>query len=213
MAKEPIKKQAYDLLYRKIMTCDYMPGLFLTEKDMAEETGLGRTPLREAVIRLQKDGLIQIYPRKGMRITPITEDSIQQHYQVRKLFEPTIITQYCSLYSKRELLRYETRFQQSEQEESLPHFELDAQFHTFLISITQNDILLNMYHSLMLQQVRLAMFAAHQGIRNREGNLEQHEEIIVSLLRENPEAAKDALTYHLNQSMVNSLKCVCQPDA
>ena len=198
MAKEPIKKQAYDLLYRKIMTCDYMPGLFLTEKDMAEETGLGRTPLREAVIRLQKEGLIQIYP---------------QHYQVRKLFEPTIITQYCSLYSKRELLRYETRFQQSEQEESLPHFELDAQFHTFLISITQNDILLNMYHSLMLQQVRLAMFAAHQGIRNREGNLEQHEEIIVSLLRENPEAAKDALIYPLNQSMVNSLKCVCQPDA
>ena len=60
MAKEPIKKQAYDLLYRKIMTCDYMPGLFLTEKDMAEETGLGRTPLREAVIRLQTDGLMQI---------------------------------------------------------------------------------------------------------------------------------------------------------
>ena len=212
MPKEPSKNQAYDLLYRKIMTCDYMPGLSLTEKDIAEETGLGRTPLREALIRLQNDGLIQIYPRKGMRITPITEDSVHQHYQVRKLIEPTILTQYYSQYSKQELLHYETLFRQSEQEESLPHFELDARFHTFLVSITQNEILLSMYHSLMISQVRLAMFAACHGIRNREGNLEQHEEIIEALLRENPEAARDALVYHLNQSLVNSLKCICLPN-
>ena len=42
MPKEPIKNQAYDLLYRKIMTCDYMPGRFLTEKDPSSVVVLGK---------------------------------------------------------------------------------------------------------------------------------------------------------------------------
>ena len=212
------KSEAYDLLYRKITTCDHMPGLFLTEKDMARRNRPGSAhrfakPL-SACKRMDSFKSTLVRECASHRLPRIPSSSIirvsanlfathDYHAILLAVFETST---YCAV---------ETRFQQSEQEESLPHFRssLDAQFHTFLISITQNDILLNMYHSLMLQQVRLAMFAAHQGIRNREGNLEQHEEIIVSLLRENPEAAKDALIYHLNQSMVNSLKCVCQPDA
>ena len=66
---EALTNQAYEYLYRKIVSCEYLPGQELNEKQLLEETSFGRTPLREALLMLQAENLIDIFPRKGMRIT------------------------------------------------------------------------------------------------------------------------------------------------
>ena len=147
---------------------------------------MGRTPVREALLRLQKEGLIEIFPRKGMRVSPFTKKNISDLYQARKLLEPTVMTSYLSLYAKSTLLDYQVRFENSLNDDPLTHFELDAQFHTYLISITQNDILMDMYHTLMVQQIRLAMYADLKTPEDRPESLAQHRAIIDALLREIP---------------------------
>ena len=63
--------EAHRYLYEKIVSCQYLPGQAINEKELLDETGFGRTPLREALLALQKEGLVEIFPRKGMRIAPL----------------------------------------------------------------------------------------------------------------------------------------------
>jgi len=208
MPRTPMTNRAYDILYRRMVCCEYLPGQNISEKLLLEETGLGRTPLREALLRLQKEGLVEIFPRKGMRVAPFTEKNVTDLYQTRKLLEPTVIAEYKTLYSKGTLLQFQKRFEQSEQDEDFAHFELDVEFHSYLISITDNKILTDMYHTLMVQQLRLAMYASLKSPGNRSGNLEQHARVIDALLRENEQDARDAIIFHINHSLITSLKAI-----
>ena len=177
-----------------------------------EETKFGRTPLREALLMLQSENLIEIFPRKGMRITAFTEKSINDLYQTRKLIEPTVCRKYITLYSKSKLLEFQKMFERAEKASDVEEFCIDTSFHSYLISITDNDILINMYHSVMIHQTRLAVYAAMQDSSNRIGNLHQHRAIIDALLRENEEDAQDAIVLHINHSLIKSLKLLRNGD-
>lgn len=209
---EALTNQAYEYLYNKIISCEYLPGQELNEKQLLEETRFGRTPLREALLMLQSENLIEIFPRKGMRITAFTEKSINDLYQTRKLIEPTVCRKYITLYSKSKLLEFQKMFERAEKASDVEEFCIDTSFHSYLISITDNDILINMYHSVMIHQTRLAVYAAMQDSSNRIGNLHQHRAIIDALLRENEEDAQDAIVLHINHSLIKSLKLLRNGD-
>lgn len=209
---EALTNQAYEYLYQKIVSCEYLPGQELNEKQLLEETSFGRTPLREALLMLQAENLIDIFPRKGMRITPFTEKNIDDLYQTRKLIEPTVCRKYLTMYSKNKLLEFQKQFEKAENGPDFDEFKIDTSFHSHLIDITENSILINMYHSVMVQQMRLAMYAALKDDRNRVGNLEQHRAIIDALLRENGEDVQDAIILHINHSLIKSLKMIKNED-
>ena len=203
---EALTNQAYEYLYRKIVSCEYLPGQELNEKQLLEETSFGRTPLREALLMLQAENLTDIFPRKGMRITPFTEKSIDDLYQTRKLIEPTVCRKYISMYSKSRLLEYLKQFEKAAAGPDYDEFQIDTSFHSYLVDITGNEILINLYQSVMIQQMRLAVYAALKDDQNRVDNLEQHRAIIDALLRENEDAVQDAIILHINHSLIKSLK-------
>ena len=203
---EALTNQAYEYLYNKIISCEYLPGQELNEKQLLEETSFGRTPLREALLMLQSENLIEIFPRKGMRITAFTEKSIDDLYQTRKLIEPTVCRKYITLYSKSRLLEFQKMFERAEDASDVEEYRIDTSFHSYLISITDNNILINMYHSIMIHQMRMAVYAAMQDSSNRMGNLKQHKAIIDALLRENEEDVQDAIVLHINHSLIKSLR-------
>ena len=209
---EALTNQAYEYLYNKIISCEYLPGQELNEKQLLEETSFGRTPLREALLMLQSESLIEIFPRKGMRITAFTEKSIDDLYQTRKLIEPTVCRKYITLYSKSRLLEFQKMFERAEDASDVEEYRIDTSFHSCLISITDNNILINMYHSIMIHQMRMAVYAAMQDSSNRMGNLKQHKAIIDALLRENEEDVQDAIVLHINHSLIKSLKLLRNSD-
>ena len=209
---EALTNQAYEYLYNKIISCEYLPGQELNEKQLLEETSFGRTPLREALLMLQSESLIEIFPRKGMRITAFTEKSIDDLYQTRKLIEPTVCRTDITLYSKSRLLEFQKMFERAEDASDVEEYRIDTSFHSYLISITDNNILINMYHSIMIHQMRMAVYAAMQDSSNRMGNLKQHKAIIDALLRENEEDVQDAIVLHINHSLIKSLKLLRNSD-
>ena len=209
---EALTNQAYEYLYNKIISCEYLPGQELNEKQLLEETTFGRTPLREALLMLQSENLIEIFPRKGMRITAFTEKSIDDLYQTRKLIEPTVGRKYITLYSKSKLLEFQKMFERAENASDVEEFRVDTSFHSYLISITDNNILINMYRSVMIHQMRLAVYAAMLDSSNRVGNLQQHKASIDALLRENEDDVQDAIVLHINHSLIKSLKLLRNND-
>ena len=64
--------QAYREIKQRLMGNLYPPNLQILEQDLAVQLGMSRTPVREALIRLEREGLVEIIPRRGMRVVPIS---------------------------------------------------------------------------------------------------------------------------------------------
>jgi len=79
--------QAYAALRRRILDNAYAPGYRALESALAEELGVSRTPLREALIRLQDEGLVEDVPRHGMRVLPVSAESMRELYEVMTALE------------------------------------------------------------------------------------------------------------------------------
>lgn len=78
---------AYDTIRRRILDNVYQPGAQALESELAAELGISRTPLREALIRVQKEGLIEIIPRHGMRVLPVSATDMKEIFQVLTALE------------------------------------------------------------------------------------------------------------------------------
>lgn len=200
--------QVYQNLLDQIQRCELMPGAELNEKLIIEQTGFGRTPVREALLALQRDGLVEIFPRKGMRVTPFTEEFVTELYQVRKLLEPAVVMAYTPMYPKSRLLSFARQFERDDLADKAAHYRADISFHSFLVSVTDNKMLIEIHDQLMTHLFRLAMYAVATGTSHPENNNPEHKTIIDALLKENETEAKDALIFHINQSLITSLRSV-----
>jgi DNA-binding GntR family transcriptional regulator len=79
---------AYGMLHDAIVGCTILPGARFTQDELAASTGLGKTPIREALQRLVNDGLVRVAPRKGYAVTEVTERDVEELCAVRLLIEP-----------------------------------------------------------------------------------------------------------------------------
>jgi DNA-binding GntR family transcriptional regulator len=78
---------AYRVLRQRILDNVYPPGHQALEQALAEELGISRTPLREALIRLQKEGLVEVVPRHGVRVLPVSPEDMKQIYEILAALE------------------------------------------------------------------------------------------------------------------------------
>jgi DNA-binding GntR family transcriptional regulator len=72
----PLAEQAYRELKRRILDNELAPGAVLLEQELASLLGMSRTPVREAMVRLEKEGAVEIRPRHGMRVLPISAEIV-----------------------------------------------------------------------------------------------------------------------------------------
>ncbi|NJO22518.1 MAG: GntR family transcriptional regulator, partial [Sphingomonadales bacterium] len=83
----PLTEQAYQLLEERIVTLQLKPGDFLSEYALASQLRLGRTPIREALQRLAREGLVVILPRKGILVAPADPEKQLLVLEVRRELE------------------------------------------------------------------------------------------------------------------------------
>ena len=97
-AKLSLKLQAYQYLKTKILNCEYRPNEFLNEQKLCAEMGsISRTPMRDALGRLEQEGLITILPKKGLMVSGITEEDVHSMFEMRLLVEPYALRTYGNL--------------------------------------------------------------------------------------------------------------------
>ncbi|MCG8511735.1 MAG: GntR family transcriptional regulator [Rhodospirillales bacterium] len=85
--KESRTEAVYREIRRRILENEYSPGHNALELDLANEFGVSRTPLREALIRLENEGLVEIIPRHGMRVLPMSAEDMLEIYQIMTVLE------------------------------------------------------------------------------------------------------------------------------
>jgi DNA-binding GntR family transcriptional regulator len=94
-----LAEQAYKHLEQKLVTMELPPGALMSEGDMIEICALGRTPVREAIQRLANQELIQVLPRKGLMVAPVSRSGMLHILETRKPLERLIVYR-ASLYAK-----------------------------------------------------------------------------------------------------------------
>ena len=98
MAKEPesLQSQAYDLIRERIIYADYAPGVKLGIKELCEDLGLGRTPVRESFVRLQQEDLVETRPQSGTYVSKINLAYAEAARLCRESLECEIIVECCA---------------------------------------------------------------------------------------------------------------------
>lgn len=83
-----LRDQAYEAIKERIIALDYRPGEYLNEARVCEDLGIGRTPVHQALDRLMLDGMVEVLPRKGVIVKPVSLDDVLNLIEVRMIHEP-----------------------------------------------------------------------------------------------------------------------------
>ncbi len=208
MITESLKLKAYNIIKKNIVECIYTPGSMINEEQLKAELLISRTPIRDALSRIEQEGLIQIKPKKGILITPITIDEINKIFEVRLLLEPYAIQKYGNSLNTNTLLEYLSyyRGEKSDQLTKEKVIELDDSFHELIISCIPNNYLTNFYDVITSQNKRLRVLSGSEYTNRIEKGQNEHVKIIEALLKEDYDGATKALVEHLQESKSSSFK-------
>jgi len=85
--KQPLAVTAYNKIFQKIISLEYQPGQSLEENQLVEHLGIGRTPVREALLRLAGEKMVESQPQKGVIVRPITLQNTKATFEAMKIME------------------------------------------------------------------------------------------------------------------------------
>ncbi len=198
--KPTLTENAFDRLRDLILDNQLRVGAYYLEQELAELLGISRTPVREAVIRLEQDGLVNIIPRRGVFIKPISPDEMREIYEVLSWLESAAITLACKRPVPSEIMA-ELELSHSRMQEALTSRDLDKwshydnRFHQIVAELSQNSELIKLMNSYSDKTDRVRSMA----LRIRElsqQSLEDHSLIITSLRNGNANVALKANREH-----------------
>ena len=194
-----LKSKAYDIIKDNIIACRYATGDFLNEAQLMGEVGVSRTPIREALNKLEQERLVRIVPKKGVMVSELTLREINEIYQVRLMLEPQVVRQWGDRIPVEELERCRMRLLNYSPEMSmLERNDLDDSLHRLIIDYCPNSYIHDWSNHLYSQNQRVRIFTGQIGQRmelNNAGNLK----ILDKLLLSDYDAAAVLMNEHLEE--------------
>ena len=131
---------AYERIKQAIITLAFPPDSPIVEVQLAERLGISKTPLRAALMQLEREGLVVSVPYKGSRVAPITLQRISQLYQLREAIELYAVREGIKSGTDADFDALEQILQRQEQAVSVKDYDaanvLDGQFHRYLVDLS-----------------------------------------------------------------------------
>ena len=203
MARENLKQIAYTQIKNQILYCELEPNAFLNEEMLCDTLCMSRTPVRDALGRLEQEGLIQIVPKKGFFVTPVSFNEINMVYEGRMLIEPYVLRNYCDQLRKDKIKALEATLEAEKSSigrSSERIFIYDNDFHDMLISLCQNRYFLDLYCKLRDSNMRLRIVSGMNAEDRLKATVEEHLAVFSGILENNSEKAAAAMIEHLEKS-------------
>jgi DNA-binding GntR family transcriptional regulator len=174
--KEPFTLKAYNLIKEKIITLEFAPGQPLDEKKLGE-IGLGRTPIREALLKLEADNLIDIFPGKGIHVKQITLKGVRDLLQALLSMERSAIQLAVINITPEEISGIKSVNEQIdasiEKRDSLNVTYFNGQFHRLIAKASNNEYLTTYINKIRVEEQRLAYLCFSKEV-NLSYPLEEH---------------------------------------
>lgn len=214
MVAKPARDEAvhsflYRDLLRKIISGEFAPGQRLVEEDLASKYGVSRTPIREVLLSLVKDGCVERVRNCGARVVEFTAADVEELYDLRKALEVHCVANVARTAKLSELLEIQNSLEALEGESGArlldEHARIDLKLHHLIVENSGNRrLILQMRNlSLLIESLQLTSFGSEDQARSTG---EQHLAIVRALLQRDVELAQRLLAEHIDFGKRNVLQ-------
>ncbi len=197
----PLRDIVFQTLRNAIITGELQPGERLMETQLAERLGVSRTPIREAIRKLELEGLVIMVPRKGAQVAQFTEKDIQDVLEVRAALESLAAKLACNRMDDRSFLKLQLAIAEysyaAKNKDLEAMIEKDVEFHDIICNATQNDKLIQIFTNLK-EQVNRYRITYLKNVEESETVEAEHLAILEALKNKNEEVAGNLASKHIH---------------
>lgn len=206
---KPVREQIVDLLRTLIYKGVYKPGQELRQELLAQQLGVSRMPVREALLALEAENLVELRPHRGAVVMAIDESFITDYYDMRIMLEGEAAYLACpNLTAEDDRYLNHHLEQETEAFATLNHTDLrklNADLHRFIWEHSRNQRLIKT----MTQYYNMSPSTVYKPVMTRntyaQNVFSQHNEIIGELLRRDADTARDTMRLHVDASKQRTL--------
>ena len=197
----PLRDVVFNTLRKAILTGELKPGERLMEIHLANQLGVSRTPIREAIRKLELEGLVIMIPRRGAEVAQITEKSLKDVLEVRRALDALCAELACDRITEEETERLKNACEKFEKEtvtgDATTMAEADVELHDIIVAATGNQRLVQLINNLSEQMYRYRFeYIKDENQHNRL--VEEHRMIYDSIVHRDKEAAAHAARVHID---------------
>jgi len=211
-----MREQLYEALKGLILDNTYKPKTVLAIDRLAEEFGVSATPVREALVKLEGAGFVELIPNRGAQVTDIREDDVRQIWEMRLLLEPYAARECADLADPLEVIRLESdiRILSTSPEDNELYMSTDLRLHEMLYLRVGNSLLLDTIRRVHQMSLRIRYFAEHSaGMREQvvRDVIAEHLGILEAVRTRRPDLVEGLLRTHLQNGQIRTLAAL-KPD-
>jgi DNA-binding GntR family transcriptional regulator len=205
----PLRDVVFNTLRQAILKGELAPGERLMEIQLAERLGVSRTPIREAIRKLELEGLVLMIPRKGAEVAKISEKSLRDVLEVRRSLEELAIELACQRMTPEDVAELEKKqmeFREAVLKGSAMEIaETDEAYHDIIYKGTCNDRLIQIINNLREQMYRYRLEYIKDEDK-RQILLLEHDNILKAVRMKKVEDAKEAMREHIDNQEITVSK-------
>ncbi len=196
-----LSEKAYQLIKHKIITLELRPSTVIDEQSLMDELELGRTPIREALQRLDSENLVNVVPRRGTFVTDVSLIDLQKIFELRIVLEG-----FCARLAARRITLSQIDQMESilgdldevESEDYRKLISIDERFHAILYQAADNEFLSDILNRLYDLSLRL-WYLVLDHLDGVQDSIEQHRAVASALESGDGERAEDLIKQHVIQ--------------
>lgn len=197
----PLRDVVFNTLRQAILTGELKPGERLMEIHLANRLGVSRTPIREAIRKLELEGLVTMIPRRGAEVAQITEKSMKDVLEVRRTLDALSAELACERISKEEEEQLKKACQDFEEAVKTKDAKIiakaDVALHDIIAAATGNQRLIQLINNLAEQMYRYR-FEYIKDASQHERIIKEHRIIYESIVNKDKEAASNMAKTHID---------------
>lgn len=197
----PLRDVVFNTLRKAILTGELKPGERLMEIHLANRLGVSRTPIREAIRKLELEGLVIMIPRRGAEVAQITEKSLRDVLEVRRALDVLSVELACDRISEEEIGKLKQACNEFERVtrtgDAATIAAADVALHDIIVQATRNERLVQLINNLSEQMYRYR-FEYIKDESRHDNLVHEHRMIYDSIVKRDKEKAAEAARLHID---------------
>lgn len=205
-----VREKTYDYLKSSILSGRLVPGERLAEEHLAEELGVSRTPVREALHKLEQEGLIEPLESRGFRVPHDSPEEIEDLFDIRTVLEGYTLRIICERITDQQIEKLEEMIDKAEDALRRKRidevFQWNTQFHDTLHSLVADK---RRFHSLIVNMRKYVLRYRKDTLQNLGAGkraIDGHRQILLALKLKDPELCERVMRMHIRQSKEDALQ-------
>ncbi|MEK7374229.1 MAG: GntR family transcriptional regulator [Thermodesulfobacteriota bacterium] len=205
-----VREKTYDYLKSNILSGRFVPGERLAEEHLAEELGVSRTPVREALHKLEQEGLIEPLESRGFCVPHDSPEEIEDLFDIRTVLEGYTLKIICERITDEQIEKLEEMIDKAEDALRRKRidevFQWNTQFHDTLHSLVADK---RRFHSLIVNMRKYVLRYRKDTLQNLGAGkraINGHRQILLALKLKDPELCERVMRMHIRQSKEDALQ-------